>query len=539
MRKTFQKSIPLLGFALVIGLFTYVINGIMSLTMMDVVDFAIGGQKDRLYDSGLQLIGIAFLLLLFQTLMTWAKGIYRRKANRDLRKAFLEGVFKKNINEFNKDNHAKYVSAITNDLNTLDMNYIDGLFELILSFISFVVVVVVVARVNGTVLLVILLLTAVMILISNMLSKPLAKMVSERSVLYEKYTDYLSEVLHAFRIIKTNDLTDRVKKNFHERSVKLQEQSYRIDRFSTYIYALQNSSMSVVVLGIIGVSVFFTIRGALTFGGIVLIMSNLNSLLGPFQRAGELLPKIISSKVLFQSLDHTLKNAQDYEETITLEKIQREICFNRVNFSYGDLVVFSGLDLKFERGKKVLVTGPSGGGKSTLLRLIRKYHIPTDGEILVDDIPLKDITKESFFSHIANVDQNIFIFDDTLRNNLTLFREISDKRLWDTIEQSGLTPWIQSLPDGLDTLLKDNGHNISGGEKSRIAIARAILGNVDFLLLDEAFAGLDYKTARTIEKTLLAINDLAVINVSHVIIRENKDLYDMIIRVGDQNAVII
>ncbi|MDD2392875.1 MAG: ABC transporter ATP-binding protein [Eubacteriales bacterium] len=534
MRSVLLRKLPILIVAMLIGSSASLVNGLMSLKMMDIADFAISGRRDEMIEAGIVIVEMALGLFALSSLLTLAKGVYRRNTNVALRRKYLSGVFGKNINEFNKDNTAVYVSGITNDLNTIDVNFVDAIFELVLSLISFIIAVVVIARVNYIVLLVIAGLASVISLISFIMSKRLNKMMADRSALYERYTAYLSEVLSAFRIIKSNNLTGRVKANFHDRGEKLQSKSYDIDKYSTYIFTVQNGTIHFLVFGVLLFSAYLVIMNRLTFGGIILIMTNLNLLLGPFQRAGELLPKILSSKAVFESLDSSLRNKVEYEEDVEFKGFTDRIVFNDVGFAYEDKMVLDGIDLEISKGRKYLVTGPSGGGKSTLLKILRKYHYPQKGEVLIDGTPLRRITRDSYFRHIGNVDQNIFIFDDTIRNNLTLYRDCSEDRIIAAIHDAGLDSFVDELSFGLDTVIKDNGRNISGGERSRIAIARALLEDVDLLLLDEAFANLDAVTAGGIERTILEAKGLTVVNVSHLVIPENRDAYDDIFTIGSE-----
>ncbi len=534
MRSVVIRKIPLLITALLVGLAAALVNAFMSLRMMEAADFALAGNKDLVLETGIRLILLALLLLALSSLLTLAKGIYRRNTNIALKRKYLEGVFRKNINEFNKESNAGYVSGITNDLNTIDMNYVDAIFEFILSLLSFIVTVVIIAKVNYLVLLVASGLGGLVSLISVLMSRPLKKMTAERSVLYERYTSYLSEVLNAFRIVKSNNLSEKVKENFHLKGAELQSKSYDIDKFSTYIFTVQNGTIHFLVFGVLVFSSYLVIKGQLSFGGIILIMTNLSLLLGPFERAGELLPKIISSKAVFESLDRSLKNSAEYHETVEFHGLKDRIIFKDVSFAYDERPVLDGIDLEIRKGCKYLITGPSGGGKSTLLKILRKYHYPQSGEVLVDGVPLKDITKDSYFSHIGNVDQNIFIFDDTLKNNLTLYRDCSEEKIRSAVHRSGLDPFVSGLPEGLETVIIDNGRNISGGERSRIAIARAILEDVDILLLDEAFANLDHDTVKAIERTILEAEELTVVNVSHLLVAENKDSYNDIYFIGEK-----
>ena len=538
MRKIINKSIPSLLVALFVGVFVYGINGYMSLLTRDVIDISFTKERIGFDEKAKMLLLMAALLLILQTLLSVCKGYYRRKSNANLKTYYISEVFKKNINEFNKDSNSKYVSHITNDLNNLDLDFIDGIFELAMAIIQFLVFIVIIGGVSKNILFIILLLGVTMAFISNRMSKPLKKLYEERSELYGKYTNYISEVLNAFRIIRVNNLFSKILGNFGEKNNQLQAKSYHIERTSTFIYALQNFTINLTVLGVLGISVYYAIQGELTFGGVILIISNFASLIGPFERASELYPKIVSSKTLFKTLDQSLKNTEESNEFLELNEFGCEIELVDVSFSYEDNRVLEGVNLKLEKGKKYLIVGPSGGGKSTLLKLLRKYFTPKSGKILVDGKDLSAIKKESFFKTISNVEQNVFIFDDTLRNNLTLYRDLSDESLKAAIREAGLESFIRNLPRGLETVIEDNGRNISGGERSRIAIARALLNKSEILILDEAFQSLDYDTAKDIEETILNIKELTVLNVSHIIIGENKSLYDEMLFVDNRKVLV-
>jgi ATP-binding cassette subfamily C protein len=238
-------------------------------------------------------------------------------------------------------------------------------------------------------------------------------------------------------------------------------------------------------------------------------------------------------KAIFQRLDQSLEIKDQYRESIPFHTLKQTIAFQDVSFSYDDMPVLEDVNFSLQKGQKYLVIGPSGGGKSTVLRLLRKYLNPSQGFITVDDAILKDIIKTDYFSKIAHIEQNVFLFEDTLRNNLTLFKDYSDEHIHQAIARAGLKEFVSSNPEGLEYMLYDNGKNVSGGEKSRIAIARGLLNNAEIMLLDEAFASLDYDRVKDIETTLLNLEDITLINVSHVIVPENKARYDAILMVAN------
>ncbi len=178
-----------------------------------------------------------------------------------------------------------------------------------------------------------------------------------------------------------------------------------------------------------------------------------------------------------------------------------------------------------------MLVGPSGGGKSTVLRLLRKYFKPDQGQILLDGTDLARIDRTDYYQHLANVEQQVFLFDDSLRNNLTLFKSYTEEEIMAAVRGAGLLPFLAARPEGLDYKIEDNGQNLSGGERARIAIARGLIARAGLLLLDEAFASLDEEVARGIEKTLLELEGVTLISVSHVIFSDTAPLYDGVFEV--------
>ena len=526
MKRIYNKTLILLAATLLVGAIAKGVSGYMTILTRDLVDTSFLPGMPGFREIALRMVLFAFVLFLLETLLSFVKGYYRKKTNVNLKMYYLEKIFQKNINEFNKDSNAKYVSHMMSDLNTVDLDYIDGIFELALSVISFVITIIIIGGVSMELLIIVLVVGALVGFLSNVLSKPIQKLYEERSGLYDKYTHYLQEVLSAFRIIRVNSLYKRVEKQFTGRSENLQSKSYQIEKKSTYIYAVQNFMINFVVLFVMAISVYYAVIGKITFGGVILILNNFSSLIGPFQRASELLPKIFSTKALFKVLDESLLNQDLQEEKEELHSFREGISFERVTFSYGENKVLEDLSLSLKKNGKYLIVGPSGGGKSTFLKLLRKYFHPQSGSIYVDGKPLNYITKESYFKHLSNVEQNVFMFDDTVRNNLTLLKDIPEEKIQEAITRAGLRSFVENLPKGLETIIEDNGRNISGGERSRIAIARALLNESEILILDEAFQSLDYETARAIEKTILDLPELTVVNVSHILIPENKNAYD-------------
>ncbi|SHJ91693.1 ATP-binding cassette, subfamily C [Anaerobranca californiensis DSM 14826] len=532
MKKSILRKWPFLFLAILIGAASSTVEGFISIYMMRVVDTALAGDKMLFFNEAKILVLLAILLLPINLALSFAKGLYKYKTLSSLKFTFMDRVFKKNISEFQRDNNGLYISAMTNDMNIIENNYIEGIFQICMNVISFLVAVIVIYSVSPFALLLAIFITLFSTILTMFLSKPLQRHQVQRSKLFEGYTSYIKEVLGAFSIIKANNLSSKVKENFYNKSKDIQYKGYIIDKIYTFFLAIQNFTVNLSFFGIAGVVVFMAIKGRMTTGGVVLIINNMEKIIHPLMQVSEWLPKIFSVKSLFENMEKILKNNNQYEENIELTSFNEGIELKDVSFGYDDILILKNINLKFKKGGKYLIVGPSGGGKSTLLKLLRKYFLPSKGVITVDNLDLKDITKESYFNIIANVEQQIFLFEDTLRNNLTLYKDYSDEEINLAIQRAGLTQFVEELPNKLDTMIYDNGKNISGGEKSRIAIARSLLANKDIIFLDEAFASLDEKVAKEIEKTLLALENITVINVSHILFNDTKESYDRVISIA-------
>ena len=539
MKRALNRGVPFLILALLILSIAVSIEGYVSIKIMKIIDYGLDGNMELFKKESFVAFILVGILLPLNILATVTRGIYINKSLIKAKVYYVDRLFKKNINEFQEENNAKYLSALTNDMNNIEGKYLIGIYETGASLIRFLVSFIVIASVSPLALFIGLGISCLSAIITMLMGKPLQKHERQRSDLFEGYTSYIREVLGAFQIIKANDLEDKVKDDFYNKSEGIQYKGYIIDKIYTFVSASQQFIMMISIFSIFLVSVYMAIKGSITAGAVILIINNMERMFFPLMSLTETFPRVISVKSLFEKIDESLENQDNYEETLELNDFKHSIEFKNVYFSYEDNPVLENIDLSLKKGGKYLIVGPSGGGKSTLLKLLRKYFNPTAGEILVDGINLKDIKKESYFKNISNVEQQVFLFEDTVKNNITLYKDYTDEEINLAIDRAGLTDFIKGLPEGLDTMIYDNGKNISGGEKSRIAIARGLLAKADIIFLDEAFASLDARVAREIEKTLLSLEGVMVVNVSHVVFDETKDKYDQVFVVKNKAVLAV
>ncbi|MDD4113090.1 MAG: ABC transporter ATP-binding protein [Herbinix sp.] len=533
MLKKYTKIIPYLFLALIVAGTNAFLDGLVNIRIMEMLDFAIGGRMDDVKQAIPQLLILAVLLVPMGILVGIASNYYKRKANIALKKYYMQRVFAKNIAEFQKENNAKYLSSLTNDFNTLDKNLITGIYDVFEGIMSFIVGIWLLSTVDPRMLILAFILIAINLIISIITSKPTKKANKERSDMFDGYTSYIKEILSAFHIVKNYNLHKRVTDDYYKKSEDIQQKGFIIEKILSFIISFQHLFIMGSMLGIIIVVGYFAVIGRVSTGGLLLVVNGIGKMTWPMFSIGENLPKIFTSGDLIRKMEKTLENSDTYPETVDLPLFKEEIKFTDVEFSYDDSeeIILSDINLKVKKNGKYLVVGPSGGGKSTLLKLFRKYFNPSEGSITIDGHNLKDIKREHYYRLIGNIEQQVFIFEDTVRNNLTLYKEYTEEEIDKAVHDSGLIDFVKRLPNGLDTIIYDNGKNISGGERSRLVIARALLSKASILLMDEAFASLDMDRAREIEKTILNLKDMTVINVSHIIFNDTKELYDRVITV--------
>ncbi|MGB4177832.1 MAG: ABC transporter ATP-binding protein, partial [Halanaerobiales bacterium] len=437
MKRALNRGVPFLILALLILSIAVSIEGYVSIKIMKIIDYGLDGNMELFKKESFAAFILVGILLPLNILATVTRGLYINKSLIKAKVYYVDRLFKKNINEFQEENNAKYLSALTNDMNNIEGKYLIGIYETGASLIRFLVSFIVIASVSPLALFIGLGISCLSAIITMLMGKPLQKHERQRSDLFEGYTSYIREVLGAFQIIKANDLEDKVKDDFYNKSEGIQYKGYIIDKIYTFVSASQQFIMMISIFSIFLVSVYMAIKGSITAGAVILIINNMERMFFPLMSLTETFPRVISVKSLFEKIDESLENQDNYEETLELNDFKHSIEFKNVYFSYEDNPVLENIDLSLKKGGKYLIVGPSGGGKSTLLKLLRKYFNPTAGEILVDGINLKDIKKESYFKNISNVEQQVFLFEDTVKNNITLYKDYTDEEINLAIDRAG------------------------------------------------------------------------------------------------------
>ncbi len=266
------------------------------------------------------------------------------------------------------------------------------------------------------------------------------------------------------------------------------------------------------------ISIFFAHCGYITSGVVLAFVQLMNYVLGPIACLPEQISAWKAAKQLIYKLENLLSGSVSEQGEYTLPVCGHDISFRNVSFGYEEgKNVLKDVDVVFEAGKRYAIVGPSGSGKSTLLHFIMHGSDDYQGSISIGEKELREISTESLYDNIAVVQQNVFIFDASIKENMTLFRDFPDSEISRAVELSGLKALVEEK--GLDYGCGEYGSNLSGGEKQRISIARSLLHKSVILLMDEATAALDAENTWAILSPLLSEDE----GTTRIIVTHNLD----------------
>lgn len=298
---------------------------------------------------------------------------------------------------------------------------------------------------------------------------------------------------------------------YEQKKFKENNENYRLTKLQSYKIMAQNVManylfMRTITLFTLLFGTFFVISNELTYGEFVAFILLSNILIGPIQKINAVIesyPKGIAGFKRYTEIIDTEPDIEDSEDAIEME-LAGTIQYNNVSFGYeGNQTVLNNINLSIQPGETVAFVGPSGAGKTTLCSLLPRFYEVQDGSISINHIDIRDIKLSSLRSQIGIVQQDVFLFSGTIRENIAYGNlNATDEEILDAAEKAKLDDFIRSQPHGLDTVIGERGVKLSGGQKQRLAIARMFLKNPPILILDEATSALDTETEAAIQKSL-------------------------------------
>lgn len=467
---------------------------------------------------------------------TVANAVYRAVYPRFLQRAMQQyrdyafsRLTQKSLRSFSKEGTALYVSALTNDCTSIENNYLAATFTLIELLFCFWGALIMMLYYSPVMLVLAVALSFLPVAVSMKAGNRLTEQEKEISKKNERFVSIVNELLSGFPVIKSFRAEAQASRLFSQRNEQAEEAKKNKRRTEQLISLLANDAGIIAQMGIFLAGAWLAISNkGVTAGVVIVFVQLMNYILNPISQVPLLWSNRKAAIALMEKLSDALSENVREEGREKLNVFSEKIEVKDLTYGYEpESPVLKDLDVQFDAGKSYAIVGGSGSGKSTLLNLLMGSSSNYQGEICIDSVSIKNIESESLYQLMTSVQQNVFVFNDTIRNNVTMFHEFSDKEVTLALERSGLSEFIEKR--GEDFVCGENGANLSGGERQRISIARALLRKSPIILVDEATAALDAATARAVSFSILNLVGMTRIVVTHRLEEAILRRYDKIL----------
>lgn len=525
----FYKNIPIFCLAVFAALAAGSLNLILSWIIQQLMDTA-AGESGALSFRTLLLISAGFVLLCAGlSLLNYAsQPRFLERAMRQYKDFAFKKLIGKSISSFRDESAAGYLSALTNDAASIETNYLAQMLAMITKAVTFIGALLLMCRYS-------LLMTAiaagltVLPLIASLLTgnrlQAVESRVSERN---GEFTAALSDCLAGFTVVKNFKAEREIFRLFAQSNKALEHEKFTGRRIKTLVGMIGAVTGIFAQLGVFIAGVYLSMKGgSMTPGAVVLFVNLMNFIISPIAELPGLLACRKAALGLVDKLAAALERSSSREGSETLNRLENGIRLENVSFAYEPgKTVLHGINAEFEAGRAYALVGGSGSGKSTLLNWLMAAETNYSGHILADGIELSDISTESLYGTMAAIQQNVFVFNASIKDNVSMFHDFPKTEMDEAIARAHLGALIRER--GEDYLCGENGSVLSGGEKQRISVARSLLKKSSVLLADEVTAALDAQTAHRVSSDILDLQGITRIVVTHTLEESLLRRYDKI-----------
>ncbi|MBQ6888362.1 MAG: ABC transporter ATP-binding protein [Lachnospiraceae bacterium] len=500
----------------------------VAIVLQQILDIAVSGTTEDVKKLLIIVAVYSMILAAGWLIERYVKNTFLEKALRQLKKELFVRLTGKNISSFTKESTGSYLSVFTNDIISIENNYLQNIFGIILNCFYFLTAIIIMLWYDPLLTICAIGMLIVSFVISIVFGSKLTKEEKIVSDQNENFVSLLKDLLSGFPVMKSFQAEPELTTLFANANQTLEHKKCHRRKTEGLINLVGNTCGLVVQAGVMLLGAYFTIEGRITAGVLIAFVQLMNYLIMPVQQIPPALANKKAAEGLLSKMENLLSANQSTEQGVALSNLNKGIRFENVSFGYEDgQTLLDNVNLHFEHGKSYAIVGASGSGKSTILNLLLGGYPQYSGKIMMGDSELKEISSESLYQHMAVVQQNVYIYNHTIENNITMFRNYPSKHLQTVLEKAGLTKLVAEK--GLSYPCGENGSGLSGGEKQRISIARSLLRNPHILLMDEATSALDAENTACIEQMITQAQNMTRIVVTHKLTPSTLKQYDRII----------
>lgn len=530
----YRGNLPMFALAVFAALTGGTLNLIVTWLMQQLIDAASGlpgalplGQLAWI-TGGFILLCAALMLLKYAS-----EPRFIEKAMRQYKDFAFQKLTEKSISSFRAESTAAYLSALTNDAASIEADDLSQLLSVITKAVTFFGALAMMLWYSP-------LMTAiaagvtVLPLIASVLTggqlQAAEKRVSDQN---SDFTAALSDCLGGFSVVKTFRAEKEIFRLFAESNRALEQEKFSRRRLKALVGMIGAVTGIIAQLGVFLAGAYLALSGkGLTAGAVILFVNLMNFMIEPVAELPALLAARKAARGLIAKLADALEQDEVQPDGVQIAPLTRQLRLEDVRFSYdGETEILHGVSAVFDAGKAYAIVGASGSGKSTLLNLLTTPGMAYAGKILLDGTELRTVAPESLYETVSVIQQNVFVFNASIRDNVTMFRSFPPEELAQAVRRAQLEALLAER--GEDYLCGENGSGLSGGEKQRISIARSLLKHASVLLADEATAALDAQTAHQVTDDILSLSGVTRIVVTHTLEQAALRRYDGILVLKD------
>lgn len=443
------------------------------------------------------------------------QNTYLRKALTQFKNYVFSKVLKQPFSTYASGDTAKFISAFSNDLNSIEQHYLIGELSLFVRIVDYVVTAVVMLYLHLELGIITIIASLIAIIISFRFG---GKVVQSETVAAEKASDFVAQtkdLLSGFTVIKSFRAENEIMEVFSRKNVDLESAKQHRRSANDTVSIVSNIAATLVTVVFLGAGFVFAFSGYISVGKIIGFFEMSGNIIAPIHYIGSLIANRQAANALIERIGNDLDGAkEDKTDKVSLQSVPDNINLAGLSFSYVNGVkVLDSVNHTFHAGKSYALVGASGSGKSTLLKVLMGFATGYAGKVYYGDTELKSIDVDKLLDYISIIQQDVFCFNSTIEENISMFRQFPQKDMDTAIQNAGLAALCEQK--GRDYLCGEGGCNLSGGERQRISIARCFLRKSPIILVDEAEAALDNETANAVLQTILDMDQTMRIVVTH------------------------
>ena len=504
-------------------------NIAFAYSIKDIIDSGMSQNKEALTQAVLIGATVIFIYAGLNFISLRLKNKLVRQIMSRYKNKVFQSILDSDYRDFSKEKTGKFISVLTENMKKIEQDYLHQYFNISknLSLMIFSLLAMFIG--NWFLTLLVIIASIIPMMISGFIGQKSTSLQNRAMIADQKYLAKVKDILAGFLVIKSFNVKEAIRLDYSHESEKLDEIYFIKGKFDVLANVISQLSGMIVFLVAFGGGMYLVFNGYTTIGSVTAIVQLVNFVVMPLSEIGMGMSKFREGQATLNAFE--VKDVTGLQSGETKEYFDDVISFSNIDFSYPNTEekIFNHLSLKIQKGENIAIVGMSGSGKSTLLNLLLRFYDVTSGHISIDNQDIQAISAESLYNLMTIVQQDVYIFDDTLRANITLNQSFTDEEIKQAVQQSGLESYVLENESGLQTLCGENGSDLSGGQKQRLSIARALIRKTPILLLDEATSSLDNQVTTEIENSILDIQDLTTLVVTHKLNENILKRYDRIL----------